>query len=144
MNQIAPTLDNSPLRGMVAKTIIEVLRGFSIVNFGNPSVCGAIEENLIVAAIVVGQTEGRLLSASDISAYIGLPRPTVIRKLRTVAMARILGKVNEGSRACYFIKEPNTPRGLDDLRKVMVAIKQCCDRLSKMDDLKLDRADATG
>lgn len=146
MNQIIPPkittsipiMIKAEARGLVAKTILDVLRSFSIVNFGSPNLGERIEENLIVAAIVVGQADGRLLCASDIAGYIGLPRATVIRKLRTVSMSRMLGKLKDGNRACYYIKEPNDEKAIVEIRKVMFAIRQCYERLSKMDTPKLD------
>lgn len=143
MNGITPTLINSELRGLVAKTIIEALRGFSVLNFGNPNIGETIEENLIVAAIVIGQAEGRPLSASDIANYIGLPRPTVIRKLRTVAMSRMLGNVKMGNRACYFVKDPNNSRSMAEIHKIMHQIRKAAQQVSKMDTKKLDRRPAS-
>lgn len=95
-------------RGLVSKTLIEVLRALTMSIFDTPNLGERVEEILIVAAIVVGQAEGRLMCASDIANYVGLPRATVIRKLRTVDMARMLGKTRQGNRACYLL-------GIEDL-----------------------------
>lgn len=138
IDTLVPVMIRAEARGLVAKTILEVLRGYSLLNFGSPDLGKRIEENLIVAAIVVGQTDGRLLCASDISGYIGLPRATVVRKLRTIAMTRMLGKIKDGNRACYYLKEPNDERATVEIRKIMFAIKQCCDQLSILDTPKLD------
>lgn len=143
MDNITPPMVKAETRGLIAKTIIEVLRGFTVVNFGSQRLGELIEENLIAAAIVIGQAEGRLLSASDIAAYIGLPRATVVRKLRRVAMLRMLGKAKDGNRVVYFIKDPNDEKVVGEIQKIMATIRQCCDRLSKMDTLNLDRKTGT-
>lgn len=138
MDPTVPTMVRGEARGLVSKTLIEVLRALTMSIFDTPNLGDRVEEILIVAAIVVGQAEGRLMCASDIANYVGLPRATVIRKLRTVDMARMLGKAKQGNRACYYIKDPNNEKGLVHVRKAMFALKQCCEQLSKMDTPKLD------
>lgn len=44
---------------------------------------------LLGAALYIGQLEGRMMTASKISIYIGIPRPSVIRKLQAMREAGI-------------------------------------------------------
>lgn len=86
LNHAVPGLDAS--RGEVARSLVEILRAYSRLNFNSSAVGDTIEQSLIVSAIIIGQADGRLMTASDIAHYLGMPRPTVVRKLKRVAAVR--------------------------------------------------------
>lgn len=133
----APQVDFS--RGEVARTLVEILRAYSRVNFGSSAVGDTIEQSLIVSAIIIGQADGRLMTASDIAAYLGMPRPTVARKLARVASARQLGTVRDGNRVCYFLADANDDRVLTALVPIMRSVKLLAQQLSRLDTHDIDR-----
>lgn len=67
----APQVDFS--RGEVARSLVEILRAYSRLNFNSSAVGDTIEQSLIVSAIIIGQADGKLMTASDIAAYLGIP-----------------------------------------------------------------------
>jgi hypothetical protein len=57
------------------------------------------ESYLIASAVFIGHAEDRPMTASDIAAYTGLPRTTVIRKANLLMIAGLLER--NGSRYCF-------------------------------------------
>lgn len=127
-----------PNRGEVARTLVEILRAYSVINFQSQAVGDTIEQSLIVSAIIIGQADGKLMTASDISSYLGMPRPTVVRKLQRVAVARKLRKMRIGNRVCYFLEDANDYRVLAGLVPIMEAVKGLSVALSKLDTKPVD------
>ena len=123
-----------PQRALVAKNLIEILRGYGRVNFGSDQLGETIHETLIVAAISVGQAEGKPMSASDIAHYIGLPRSTVIRKLANVAAHRRLVKVQEGARVCCVLEDLEDKSIVAGARSMLQKTLHLCEMLSKMNN----------
>lgn len=119
-------------RALVAKTLLEAMRAYGRVNFGSDQLGETIAETLIVAAIVVGQAEGKPMTASDISHYIGLPRPTVIRKLANVAAHRRLGRIKDGARVCYVLEDLEDESIVSGARTIVGNVLRLCRKLSKM------------
>jgi hypothetical protein len=133
-----PPVDAS--RGEVARSLVEILRAYSRINFNSFAVGDTIEQSLIVSAIIIGQAEGRLMTASDISNYLGMPRPTVVRKLLKVAAARDLRTMRCGNRVCYFLSDANDDRVLTALVPIMKSVKRLAAQLSKLDTGAIDQA----
>jgi len=53
---------------------------------------------LIAAAVFLGTIEGRPLTASKLAAYVGMPRPTVIRRLRILSRGGSVERVGTAYR----------------------------------------------
>lgn len=68
---------------IVAKLFIELART-SVELFLQSEGTNDVADAVLCAAIFIGQAEGRPMTASSLSAYIGVPRPTVIRKLNAL------------------------------------------------------------
>lgn len=140
-NHAVPGLDAS--RGEVARNLVEILRAYSRLNFNSSAVGDTIEQSLIVSAIIIGQADGRLMTASDIAHYLGMPRPTVVRKLKRVAAARQLRTVRDGNRVCYYLLDANDDRVLSALVPIMKSVKRLAAQLSKLDTDDIDRRRAS-
>lgn len=59
---------------------------------GKPHISGEVEMLLISGAVLIGHVDGKPKTATDISRFLTIPRPTVLRKLewleRTGMIAR--------------------------------------------------------
>lgn len=132
-----PSVDHS--RGEVARNLVEILRAYSRLNFASSAVGDTIEQSLIVSAIIIGQSDGKLMTASDIANYLGMPRPTVVRKLSRVAAARQLRTVRCGNRVCYYLADANDDRVLSALVPIMRSVKRLATQLSRLDTHDIDR-----
>lgn len=119
--------------------MIGVLREFGLLHFGTDNLAETIEESLISAAVVIGQAEGRPMTATDISHFLGYPRPTVIRKLRRIAQFRKVKKSKSGTRACYTFEDLHDQNVVDGVVKLMNRISGMCAQVSKLAALNLDQ-----
>jgi len=131
----SPALEN---RGVIATGVIDILREFCRLHFATSSLSETVEESLISAAIVIGQADGRPMTATDISNYLGYPRPTVVRKLLEISTFRKIKKVREGSRVCYTFADLDEPRVVNGLKHVFLIVQRLCAAVSKMDTSDVD------
>lgn len=131
----SPDLKN---RGVIATHVIEILREFGRLHFATSSLSETIEESLISATIVIGQANGRPVTATDISHYLGYPRPTVVRKLSEIAAFRKIKKIRDGSRVCYTFDDLDEPHVVNGLKKVFLIVQKLCADVSKMDTSEVD------
>jgi len=100
---------------------------------------GMMDESLIASAIVLGQVERKLLTASDIAHYTGIPRPSVIRKLGHLAEVKELRTVKTGSRVCYFFADVNDHDAIAGFLYRLRLIRKLCTAVSRLDMTALDR-----
>lgn len=78
MAQIIPNMEQ---RAVIVKMVIEIAMTFckAMSCERRPGQC--LAEMLLYSAVMVGHAEGRLLNASKLADYVGIARPTVVRKL---------------------------------------------------------------
>ena len=91
-----------------------------------------------MSTIIIGQSDGRLMSASDISSYLGLPRPTVIRRLNELKEYRTIGKKKNGRSVCYYLEDVNDPKIISAVEKVVAGLRNFCSELSRLDTNRVD------
>ena len=85
-------------RGLMARAMIEGLRTYCRAYFGSDNLGDRLPDVVIGLAIITGQAEEKLLTASDIAAYTGLPRATVVRRLQRMVKQGFATMANDGSR----------------------------------------------
>ncbi len=73
------------------------------------TIAGEVEMLLIAAAVLVGHTEGKTKNPSGISRWLGIPRPTVQRKLQILCERNIVARA-DGNRYIIVDRDP----GADD------------------------------
>lgn len=98
----------------------------------------AIENSLIIHAVVLGQIEGRPMTASDIAAYIGMPRTTVIHKLSKMPASVGITKHRRGTRVELEISTANSELVLSKIAQACKAIADVYIELSKIDTELID------
>jgi hypothetical protein len=54
------------------------------------------DELVLIAAVLIGQAEGKPMNASKLATYAGIPRTTVIRKLQALARRGVLERIDSG------------------------------------------------
>ena len=92
------------------------------------SVCDLV---LLSAAIYVGQEDGRPMTAAKLAGAVGMPRATVVRKLRQMELSGLV--VMDGRVATLSDEWVMNPKGAAAIRKVVGNIRTAADALSKMD-----------
>lgn len=131
-------------RRLLAASLLEFIRGLDFSVAGQKYIDGMRNETLISAAIVIGQVERKLVCASDIWHMTGIPRPSVIRKLRQISTVRSLRALKDGSRVCYFFADVNTAEAIDGAMYRLRIAKQLCTALSTLNTITLDGIHAPG
>ncbi|EHP42310.1 hypothetical protein OR16_15314 [Cupriavidus basilensis OR16] len=51
---------------------------------------------LLVCAVAVGDLEGKPMTAWKLAAYVGMPRPTIVRRLARMARAGLVARDGRG------------------------------------------------
>lgn len=67
---------------VTARLVLDIMRCVSVVFLSEDSAALSYDVSLISVGLFIGQAEGRPMTASKLASYIGMPRPTLIRKLR--------------------------------------------------------------
>lgn len=129
----------SGARALVCRNTIDALRTYSDAYFGTPNLGDNPVALIVGCALIVGQSEGRLMSATDVSEYLGVPRATVVRILHGFARRGVLGTVRDGRRIQYYVVEANSRSVEIKVSRMVARTLNVCNQLSKMDGTKLAR-----
>ena len=87
---------------------------------------------LVCTVIMIGQAEGKLMSATDIAGFTGTPRATILRRLADLAAEGWVGRAPRGKRVCYFLTKPNEPETVAYVEYWIKQIVEMGLKLSKM------------
>jgi DNA-binding transcriptional ArsR family regulator len=126
--------------GLIAsKLLLDLVRTAVALFLLDEHAASVCDELLICSAVFIGHAEGRALTAGKIADYIGMPRPTVIRKLQALE-AR--GVVEQAKSKTYRIAMQNG----DVRERVNAAIRACTQHihrasaeLSRLDSAAIER-----
>lgn len=115
----------------IAKMLLGVLRALES-GYRNPDRFGtSMGERLIMIAALVGQIEQRPLGASKLALLTGIPRPTVIRRLRELERHGLVARSGPGY--VLPVGRLNRPEALASVREIGRLIRTAAQDLSKMD-----------
>jgi hypothetical protein len=125
-------IQNPHQRRITARTMLDLFRLWSATFLDSDRFGVKSGDLLILAAVLVGQLEGRPMNASKLSDYSGIPRPTVVRMLRTMGRRGMIERVDKNG----FIASPsmmNTPQAIACAGKARALIVEMGGELSKLD-----------
>lgn len=123
----------------MARAISEWLRTYSRAYFGADDYGAHLTDIAIGLAAVIGHGESRPMTASDIAAYTGIPRATVIRRLNVLAGMGLVAATKDGRRQPVYIAKANNPEVLQEVAKVFAGASKLAADLSKVDQMTLDQ-----
>jgi predicted transcriptional regulator len=83
--------DANELRGL-----LNAMRGLSIGLLGQRRFGTHAPDVLLLVGVAIGHLEAKPMGASKLAAYCGIPRPTVIRKLRAMVRAELVERDGRG------------------------------------------------
>lgn len=86
--------------------MIDMMRGAYTAYFDDDNLASNSDLLLLCMAVGVGQMEGKPMSALKLAQYIGMPRPTAMRKL---AELQALGLIQRPTRSKYTFGILETP-----------------------------------
>lgn len=122
---------NAQHRKVVLKMTIEIVVTFCKAYFDGDRPADRVNDLLIGAAILVGQVEGHPLNASKVSEWVGMARPTVIRRLAWLEKKGVIERKGTVFKVCNeFI---NSDQVLQAGLTARQAIFTACAELSKLD-----------
>lgn len=95
-----------------------------------PGVQGHFEQTMIVAAVVLGELEGRPFQTSKLSEFLNMPRPTLLRRLHALCEDGII----ERKRGLYFTvhERVNGPELIALTERVSKLILATADKLQHL------------
>lgn len=125
-------IKNRQQRLLVAKAVIEILRVMGSAYFKTERFGACADDGILCSAIFIGQAEGKPMGPSKLAYYAGMPRPSVVRKLRKMEAA---GYVERDADGCYLL--PYSILNSDDVvaatKTTVKCITDASAKLSKMD-----------
>lgn len=123
---------------IAARLIIDLTRIVSVTFLQDEYPATTADLVLICAALMMGQTERKPMTATKVAASIGMPRPSVIRKLRILHMRGIVAR--DGRTAWRIAIE----HGQIEARAAAVfdeglrVLRRAADEVSKLDALQVE------
>jgi hypothetical protein len=120
-------------RAAILRAVIGIMRLDGEAYQGTSRLGPAVENSLIIQAIVLGQADGRPMTASDIAGYLGVPRSTVIHRIDRMPKRIGVMRHKRGRRVEYSIAIANDPKVIAALVEECKAITVACRELSKPD-----------
>ena len=119
-------------RAEVAKLLIWLMR-YVCIEYMNEEMFGAASGDvLLCCAIFVGQVELRPMTPGKLADYIGMPRPTVIRRLKAL-VKRELVEMSPDGKASLTINSLNHDQLVATVPGLLQRIHRAAAVLSKMD-----------
>jgi hypothetical protein len=128
-----PHLPFAAERAISSRAFLDVMRMISETYTDSPDFGANSALIMIFIAIMLGHAERRLMTAGDISAYTGIPRATVLRKLASETAKRHIGSAHRGIRRVYWLTVAAEPV---ILRRTQDIVRRACreiDALTKTD-----------
>jgi IclR helix-turn-helix domain len=79
---------------------------------------------LICSAVYLGTTAGRPMTAAKLAAYVGIPRPTVIRHLRELERRRLVEHIDGLWRTAPNLMQQRKQYDFSELTKLIAAVQR--------------------
>lgn len=115
----------------IAKLVMALIRFGTGPYLGHQRVAPTADEALLCGAIFIGQAEKRPMTAANLADYTGMPRTTVIRKLRALVESGHVEMVD--GFALLPLERLNSQQMLEGVRGACRHIHRAAERLSKLD-----------
>jgi DNA-binding transcriptional ArsR family regulator len=119
-------------RLILARLVISLTRTASTEYVGTERVGSQADDVLLLAAVFIGQAEGKPMTAHKLSDFIGMPRPTVVRKLRELQTAGLV-ELDSESAAKLIVAKLNSPALIQATYDMSQAVHKAAAELSKLD-----------
>lgn len=105
-------------RALVAAAILDVLRELSTAYLGRKRFGSCADELALLAAVFVGQAEGKPMATAKVAEYAGVARASAIRKLDRLVKRGIVEKVGRRyALPAHVVNGPAVLRAADAARK---------------------------
>lgn len=118
---------------IISRLMIDMMRT-SVLNFLQEENATTFSDDLMMcAAIFIGQAEGKPFTAGKIASYIGMPRPTAVRKLVSLQVRGFI-KSADGKRWCIDLDAPDIATRVNrNIAALQKNIHKAAEELSRLD-----------
>lgn len=118
---------------------IEMMRTAVEVFLQEDGIARFADEALLCTAMFIGQAEGKPMTAAKIAEYIGMPRPSAIRKLHSLKIRGVVRQV-DNRRWCIAVDVPEINARVSAAERAQRDnIRRATAKLSKMDSAAIAR-----
>jgi hypothetical protein len=118
-------------RLVLAKMVLRVLQLIAAEYLETAQYGSVADDLVLLCAIFVGQAEGRPMSSSKLADFAGMPRPTVIRKLRELQTRHLVHMMD--GKATLPADRLNADCTLSMIDTAAKSVARASAELSKMD-----------
>lgn len=126
------SIRNLQQRVLLTKMVIDTLRLYGAEYFKSDAFAMQLDDLMLFGAVFIGQAEGRPMNVSTLARYSGVPRPSAIRKLKSMVDAGKIVHDLDGS-YCIPVARLNKPSALSVSAKVAAIVINTSRELSKLD-----------
>lgn len=119
-------------RLVILKTVLRVLQLVAAEYLGTAAYGSKAGDAVLLCAIFIGQVEKRPMTAAKLADYAGVPRATVVRKLRAFEK-RGLVEMDSGGRVSLPVSKLNTDGMVGIVGTASRSVHSASTELSKMD-----------
>lgn len=123
--------ERSEQRRIVVKSILDLLRTVCRAYFKDDAIGDHATELIVGLALVLGQSEGRPMTASDLSNYTGTSRTTVSRAIRKMESRGAVAREKQGRRVVFWLTRVNDPDIVSEVFNTVRIIQQASFDLTK-------------
>ena len=127
----------SSRRKIICDLILRTFEQVSTCFLKDPLFGSRSDDVLLCAAILIGQADRRPMTAAKLADACGIPRPTVVRKLRELEEAGVV--IMQDSQATLALDRVNDPEMIAAVEAITAGIIRAAAELSKMDSKAIAR-----
>lgn len=119
-------------RSLIAKATMEIFKIYVGEYYDASRAASFATDSIIGSAIAIGHAEGRHMTAGDIAVTIGLPRSTVIGRIKRLEVAGVIEYRRVGRRKVVWINQ-NDDATLDQMEEILHRVSRALRELSASD-----------
>lgn len=120
-------------RLILARYILESIKEISTAFFNDPQFGSNSDQVLLCAAIFVGQGERKPMTAAKLAEYVGIPRATVIRKVKLLQERGLIQECAETKQLILTTPKLDSARMSQAVMTICTKLHEASRELSKLD-----------
>lgn len=123
---------------ITARLVLDIMRCVSVVFLSEDSASLSHDFAMIAVGLFIGQAEGKPMTATKLASYIGMARPTLIRKLNELQRAGVAKPALKGWR--INTDNPQVQARLDACKtETLHLLRKATAELSRLDSVAIER-----
>jgi DNA-binding transcriptional ArsR family regulator len=118
-------------RTVISRLLLELTRGVAICFLGEEDFGSNASDVILVAGVFIGQFTGQQMTISSLARCVGMPQPSVYRRLKSLeerGIAKITGTKSRATLSISKLNDQDTLKLVENLRR---AVLQASEELSE-------------